>query len=139
MKIWKKGIIFLAGGAIYVAAELLWRGRSHVSMFCAGGLCLLLIGQLGEVEPKCPRYLQVPLGVGIILMVELGMGMLVNRGYAVWDYRNLPGNFMGQICPQFALLWLPLSWLAIVVYEKMKKLLDRAPGAREDADSCKKL
>ena len=131
MNIWKKGIIFLAGGAIYVAVELLWRGRSHVSMFVAGGLCLLLIGKLGEVEPKCPLYLRIPLGVGIILMVELGMGLLVNRGYAVWDYRHMPGNFMGQICPQFALLWLPLSWLAIVVYEKMKRLLDKELLARK--------
>ena len=128
MNIWKKSIIFLAGGAIYVAVELLWRGRSHVSMFVAGGLCLVLIGKLGEAEPKLPLYLRVPLGVGIILMVELGMGMLVNRGYTVWDYRNLPGNFMGQICPQFALLWLPLSWLAIVVYEKLRRVLDQIVG-----------
>ena len=106
-----------------MVVELLWRGRSHVSMFIAGGLCLLLIGHLGEVEPKFPPVMRALLGVGIITMVELGMGLLVNRGYAVWDYRHLPGNFMGQICPQFALLWLPLSWLAVVVYEKMKKLL----------------
>ena len=123
MKIWKRGAIFLAGGTAYVGMELLWRGRSHMSMFAAGGLCLLLIGHLGEVEPKLPVPLRVLTGAGIITMVELGTGLLVNRGYAVWDYRGMPGNFLGQICPQFVLLWLPLSWLAILVYEKMMKLM----------------
>lgn len=123
MSIWKRSLIFLTGGTAYFGLELLWRGRSHVSMFAAGGLCLLLIGHLGEVKPKLSLPLRVILGTLIITMVELGMGLLVNRSYRVWDYRGLPGNLWGQICPQFVLLWLPLSVLAIWVYEKMKKLL----------------
>ena len=104
--------------------ELLWRGRSHVSMFAAGGLCLLLIGHLNEVKPKLPLPLRVISGTGIITAVELGMGLLVNRSYSVWDYRGLPGNLWGQICPAFCLLWLPLSWFAMVVYEKMRKMME---------------
>ena len=123
MSIWKRGLIFLTGGAVYYGLELLWRGRSHVSMFAAGGLCLLLVGHLGEVKPRVPLPLRVILGTGIITVVELGMGLLVNRSYRVWDYRGLPGNLWGQICPQFMILWLPLSWLAIWVYEKMKNML----------------
>ena len=123
MSIFKRSVIFLIGGMTYFAIEMLWRGRSHISMFAAGGLCLLLIGHLEELEPKPPLPVRVLLGTGIITAVELGMGLLVNRGYSVWDYRGLPWNLWGQICPQFMLLWLPLSWLAIVVYEKMKKLL----------------
>ena len=92
-------------------------------MFAAGGLCLLLVGHLGEVKPRLPLPLRVILGTGIITVVELGMGLLVNRSYRVWDYRGLPGNLWGQICPQFMILWLPLSWLAIWVYEKMKNML----------------
>lgn len=123
MSIWKRGLIFLAGGTAYFGLELLWRGRSHISMFAAGGLCLLLIGHLGEIEPKLPLPLRVILGTGIITMVELGMGLLVNRSYRVWDYRELPGNLWGQICPTFCLLWLPLSWLAVVVYDRIKKAI----------------
>ena len=123
MRIWKRAAIFLAGGMAYVGMELLWRGFSHISMFFAGGLCLLLIGHLGEVTPKLPLPIRVPVGAMIIIMVELGTGLLVNREYAVWDYRGMPGNFLGQICPQFFLLWLPLSWLAVVMYEKLVKLL----------------
>ena len=123
MSIRKRGLIFLTGGAVYFGLELLWRGRCHVSMFAAGVLCLLLVGHLGEVKPRVPLPLRVILGTGIITVVELGMGLLVNRSYRVWDYRGLPGNLWGQICPQFMILWLPLSWLAIWVYEKMKNML----------------
>ena len=42
-------------------------------------------------------------------MVELGTGLLFNRDYSVWDYRAVPGNFCGQICPRFTLLWIPLA------------------------------
>ena len=44
----KKCLLFCIGGAAYVGLELLWRGYSHISMFAAGGVCFLLIGQLGQ-------------------------------------------------------------------------------------------
>lgn len=123
MSIWKRSMIFCLGGLAYVGLELLWRGRSHWSMFAAGGVCLLLIGHLGEVEPRLPLPLRAVAGALIITMVELGTGLLVNRDYAVWDYRTLPGNFLGQICPAFTMLWLPVSMLAIFLYDGAKKLL----------------
>ena len=123
MPIWKRSAIFLTGGSAYVGLELLWRGYSHGSMFAAGGLCLLLIGHLGEVKPRLPLPLRILAGAAIITMVELGTGLLVNRDYRVWDYRHQPGNFLGQICPQFCLLWIPVSALAMGLYEGMKKLL----------------
>jgi uncharacterized membrane protein len=121
--IWKRSAIFLTGGSAYVGLELLWRGYSHGSMFAAGGLCLLLIGHLGEVKPRLPLPLRILAGAAIITMVELGTGLLVNRDYRVWDYRHQPGNFLGQICPQFCLLWIPVAALAMGLYEGMKKLL----------------
>ena len=123
MPIWKRSAIFLTGGSAYVGLELLWRGYSHGSMFAAGGLCLLLIGHLGEVKPRLPLPLRILAGAAIITMVELGTGLLVNQDYRVWDYRHQPGNFLGQICPQFCLLWIPVAALAMGLYEGMKKLL----------------
>ena len=123
MPIWKRSAIFLTGGSAYVGLELLWRGYSHGSMFAAGGLCLLLIGHLGEVKPRLPLPLRILAGAAIITMVELGTGLLVNRDYRGWDYRHQPGNFLGQICPQFCLLWIPVAALAMGLYEGMKKLL----------------
>ena len=121
LKILQKLAIFAAGGSAYVGLELIWRGRSHGSMFVAGGLCLLLVGPLGQKRGNF--LLRLLMGMGIITAVELGTGLVVNRDYKVWDYRGMPGNLWGQICPQFCLLWLPLAALAMGIYGKMEKLL----------------
>ena len=93
-------------------------------MFLAGGTCFLLIGHLNRVEPKLPLLLRAVVGAGIVTTVELAAGLLVNRDYAVWDYRGQPGNFMGQICPLFTALWVPLSLLAIFLYGTMEAGLE---------------
>ena len=116
MKIGRKILLFASGGLGYVGLELLWRGRSHISMFLAGGSCLLLIGRLEETEPKLPLALRVLAGAGIITMVELAAGLLFNRSYTVWDYRDLPLNYKGQICLPFCLLWIPISAVAGKAY-----------------------
>ena len=119
MKIWKNCLLFYTGGTIYLSLELLYRGRSHGSMFLAGGICFLLIGHMNRVEPKLPLPLRAVVGAAIVTAVELGTGMLVNRQYQVWDYRDQPGNFMGQICPLFSALWIPLSLAAALLFQKM--------------------
>ena len=116
MKIWKNAVLFYTGGAAYLTIELLFRGRSYGSMFLAGGLCFLLIGQMNHVQPKLPLILRGIAGSLIVTMVEFAAGLLVNRDYGVWDYRNQPGNIMGQICPLFTALWIPLSLLAVILY-----------------------
>lgn len=121
MKIWKNCLLFYTGGTVYLSLELLYRGRSHGSMFLAGGLCFLLIGHMNRVEPKLPLSLRALVGALIVTAVELGTGMVFNRQYQVWDYRDQPGNFMGQICPLFSALWIPLSLAAALLFEQMEK------------------
>ena len=128
MGFWKRCVLFCVGGTIYVGLELLWRGKSHISMFVAGGLCFLLIGQLGNVSPRLPLIPRTLVGAGIITTVELGTGLLVNREFQVWDYRGLPGNFLGQICPKFILLWVPVSLAAILLYSWTDRQLDKIMG-----------
>ncbi len=123
MKIWKIAVLFYSGGAAYLILELLFRGRSYGSMFCAGGVCFLLIGHLGAVEPRLPVWARAIVGSCIVTMVELAAGLIVNRSYTVWDYRGLPYNFMGQICPLFSLLWIPVSLLAVLLYDRMNRTL----------------
>ena len=128
MKIWKYAVLFYTGGGTYLTLELLFRGRSAPSMFFAGGICFLLIGHLGMVQPRLPILPRAVVGALIVTMVELAAGLLVNRSYAVWDYRQLPGNFMGQICPRFTLLWIPVSLLGIFLYGGMNRLLTPGPA-----------
>lgn len=124
----KKCLLFCIGGGAYVGLELLWRGYSHISMFAAGGVCFLLIGQLGQVQPVLPWPLRAVIGAGIITMVELAAGLLVNQHYQIWDYRGRPGNFMGQICPAFTLLWIPVALMAMGLYRWLDWRLDRMLG-----------
>ncbi len=114
MKIVRQMGLFALGGGSYVGLELLYRRHSHSSMFCAGGLCFLLLGQLGRVG--FPKILKPLAGAGVITLVELGTGLLVNRDFHVWDYRDQPGNFLGQICPLFSALWVPVSMAAMPLY-----------------------
>lgn len=118
-------MLFYTGGAAYLSLELLYRGRSHGSMFLAGGVCFLLIGHLNRVKPRLPLPLRAVVGSLIVTMVELGAGMAVNRTYQVWDYRDQPYHFMGQICPVFTALWIPLSLMAAVLFEQLETRLEK--------------
>lgn len=124
MKIWKKAMIFYLGGMAYVAMELLFRGWSHGSMFLAGGTCFILLGGLQETSPRLPLPLRAAFGSMVITSVELLAGLLVNRGYQVWDYRDEMLNFHGQICLRFMLLWIPVSVLAFWVYDLVNLKLE---------------
>ena len=121
----RKLVMFTLGGGAYVGLEFLWRGRSHGSMFLAGGLCFLLLGGLHRAKPRLPWLLRGFVGAGIITAVELLMGLLFNRSYRVWDYRNLPLHFHGQICLPFYFLWVPLSLGALQLDALVEKLLHR--------------
>ena len=130
VKFGRKTLLFLLGGGGYVGLELIWRGRSHGSMFLAGGVCFLLLGRLEEARPRLPQPLRALVGAGIITMVELAAGLVVNRGYTVWDYRSLPGNYLGQVCPQYSLLWIPVAAGAMGLYARLEKLgcKEESPG-----------
>jgi len=120
----RKTMFFLLGGTGYIGVELLWRGRSHISMFAAGGLCFLLLGRL--THTRLSPAVRCILGSGIITGVEMLTGLLVNRTYHIWDYRTMPLNFMGQICLPFSLLWIPLSLGAMVLYRQAERLTARS-------------
>ena len=119
MGVFKKGVLFCIGGAGYVGLELLWRGWSHRSMFFAGGLCFLLLGQIDKAGLPLPA--RCVAGSAAITAVELATGLLFNRGYGVWDYREMPGNFLGQICLPYSLLWLPVGLAGQYLYRLLDK------------------
>ena len=121
MEILRKTALGAMGGGAYVGLEYLWRGYSHGSMFAAGGVCFLLLGQVR----RTPALIRPILGAAVITGVELVTGLLVNQDYQVWDYRRSPGNFLGQICPAYSLLWLPLSLAAMAIYPHADRLVRR--------------
>jgi len=119
MKLWKKGLLFTIGGSAYMGLELLWRGWSHGSMFLAGGSCFLLLGELDKRNLPVP--LRAALGAGVITLVEYAAGLLFNRSYAVWDYRDQPLNLHGQICLPFSLIWMPVGLGGMALYRLLNE------------------
>ncbi len=104
----KNLFLFLAGGSIYPTLEMAWRGRTHVSMAVAGGLCLCLIDKICNIRLKRrPLFTKCLAGAGIITGVEFLTGVVVNIAWKldVWDYSFLPFNILGQICLPFSVLW----------------------------------
>ena len=122
-QILKLCILALIGGITYVLIELVWRGYSHISMFILGALCFVLLGGINEFLPWELGFVwQILIGAGIVTILELIVGIVVNvwLGLEVWDYSNLPFNFMGQICLPFSFAWTLLSGVAIVVDDYLR-------------------
>ena len=112
----KLTMLFLMGGMIYFAIEIAFKGDSHVSMFIVGGLAFLLIGGINNYfDHGMPLVWQMLCSAVIITFLELISGLIVNvwLDLSVWDYSNIPLNFMGQICPRFFLIWYFLSLAGI--------------------------
>lgn len=128
MIVWQELLISAIGGIIYILIELLWRGRSHISMFILGGLCFWIIGRLDQSRPV-PVASQAILGACTVTVLEYLTGLVVNRWLQlnVWDYSSLPLNLHGQICLPYFLLWIPLSAAAVFADNSLRLLLFRMP------------
>ncbi|HEX3023417.1 MAG TPA: hypothetical protein VHP81_13645 [Lachnospiraceae bacterium] len=115
-------LLFFIGGYAYCGIEILSRGFSHISMLIAGGICFILIGLMNEITPNISFVSQMVIASIIITSVEFITGLIVNLwlGLNVWDYSNLPYNFMGQICLLYMNIWFVLSALAILVDDYLR-------------------
>ena len=100
-------VVFTFGAAAYPVIEILWRGYTHWTMELIGGICFLSIYHF-EKRNSCRTLLYRCLaGCLIITCVEFITGIIVNRalGWGVWDYSDMPGNLLGQICITYSALW----------------------------------
>ena len=116
-------ILFIIGGIIYILIELGFRGHTALSMFFLGGLCFVLIGLINEAIPWNMGIIwQGIIGSGIVTSLELVSGLILNvyLKLNIWDYSNLPFNFMGQICLYFSIAWIFLSLVAIVLDDYLR-------------------
>ena len=108
-------ILFAIGGMAYFLLEVLVRGYSHYSMFLCGGACFLCCGLLNEnMKIKMSFISQMVLSALIITALEFITGLIVNI-MDIWDYSQLPYNFMGQICLLYSIFWFLVSSVAIVL------------------------
>lgn len=120
-------IPFLLMGCIYVTKEVLWRGYSHWTMFIVGGLCGVLIDLLNERNKHMSMLLQSVIGAIITLAIEFASGLIVNvwLGWNIWDYSTEPFNILGQVCPQYGLIWFVIMPYVIWVADMIRWMLYR--------------
>lgn len=119
----KEFILGIIGGFIYVCLELLWRGRSHWTMFVLGAVCFVILGCINElITWSMPIWKQAAIGTAIITVLEFVTGCVVNLwlGWNVWDYSNTFMNLFGQICLPYIILWIPVSIFGIVLDDYLR-------------------
>lgn len=116
-------LIFTTGGLLYGLMELVWRGWTHWSMLICGGLCMSIMYLISA--SALPFALKLILSALSVTAVEFTAGCLVNLclGWQVWDYSALRWNLLGQVCPQFFLLWLGLSVPGLMLCRLLRSLL----------------
>ncbi len=131
MRGYKRGVLHIAlaviGGGLYVLIELLWRRRSHVSMFCVGGICFAIIGGIHARFRRFSLPLRCALCAAAVTVVEFVSGCLLNLrwGLNVWDYSNQPYHIKGQVCPLYTFFWCILSAVAWPLYRFCRQRLER--------------
>lgn len=114
----KYSFLFLLGGLLYYAIEVLYRGYSHPSMYILGGICFICIGSLNEFHTEQISIIsQMLISAVVITILELITGLIVNKWLKlnVWDYSNLAYNLIGQISLMSSNIWFLLSLPAILL------------------------
>lgn len=110
--------LWAAGGSVYYAVEMAYRGFSHWSMFVLGGICLCFFAWQGSVSGwRDPFWRQLFRCLLFVTACEFITGLIVNKwlGWQVWDYTGLPLQLWGQICVPFMLVFSGLCAAGILL------------------------
>ncbi len=121
-------MLIVTGGLLYLEIEMLFRGRTHWTMFIVGGICFYLVGLVNEIIPwEMPLCKQCAIGACIITAIEFLSGCIINLwlGWNVWDYSEMPLNVLGQICIPFSVAWYFLSLAAIILDDYLRYLMGK--------------
>lgn len=113
--VFKVFFLFWWGGLIYCGIEILWRRRTHTSMFFAGGFSMVAVYLIYSMLWNVSWLLTLILCGVSITAVEFSVGYIVNLKLRlnVWDYSDRKYNLMGQVCPLYTFLWMALSLPAV--------------------------
>lgn len=110
--------VFLLGGNVYCIIELLYRARTHYSMFFCAGFAVLILYYI-FIKSNINPFMFALFGAIIITALELIFGIIFNLvlDMKVWDYSAVPLNFLGQICLPFSAIWYTFSLVLYYVFK----------------------
>lgn len=122
-------LLWIWTGTLYFFIEVAWKtsqGRPEMISWTMLLLAIILAVPLerfgSELPWEMPLSFQAAICAVAITVVEFIAGLVLNLwlGLGVWDYSTMPLNILGQVCPQFALLWFWLSVIGIVMLDWMR-------------------
>ena len=111
-------IIFVISGFIYTMLELIWRGRTHWTMFLCAGLCGLVIANINNnwLEFDTDFRIQVFVSALMCSTFEFFFGIIFNEDFSIWDYRGMWGTVHAlgdQVNVIFFGIWIIISVFAL--------------------------
>lgn len=122
-------LLWTWGGTVYFLLEVAYKTitgepeRISWTMLVLAMLLCIPVERCGEQLPwAVPLWLQALACAALVTITELFAGVIINLWLelGVWDYSCLPGNFLGQICPQFAAVWWALCLMFIPAFDWMR-------------------
>lgn len=117
------------GGTVYFLLEVAFKTitghpeRISWTMLVVAILLTVPVERCGAQMPwSCPLWLQALCCAALVTAVELAAGLILNvwLGLDIWDYTDLPGNFLGQICPQYSAVWWALCLVFIPAFDWLR-------------------
>ena len=117
------------GGTVYFLLEVAFKTitghpeRISWTMLVVAILLTVPVERCGAQLPwSCPLWLQALCCAALVTAVELVSGLVLNLwlGLDIWDYTDLPGNFLGQICPQYSAVWWVLCLVFIPAFDWLR-------------------
>jgi len=122
----ENSFVYGVGAVGYALLELLWRGYTHWTMALTGGLCFFLIYKVNSKLIKQHIIFKCAIGAFVITIIELAVGTVINLKFQwnIWNYSNIPYNFLGQICLFYSLLWFALCFPVFKLCVYLRKRLN---------------
>lgn len=115
-------LAFLIGGNVYCGIELLYRARTHYSMFFCAGIAIIILLAIYEYNKNISVISFAIYSTLIITGLEFIFGLVFNIGLNmnVWNYSKAPLNILGQICVPFSLIWFCFGILIYIIFKTLK-------------------
>lgn len=115
-------LLWFFGGTVYFFLEVAYKtigGHPERISWTMLALAIILSIPLercgGELPWDMSLLVQALICTVAITVTEFIAGLILNvwLNLNIWDYSGLWGNVVGQICPQFCILWYLLSFIMI--------------------------
>ena len=118
-------VIFVVSGLIYMMLELIWRGRTHWTMFLCAGLCGLVMANVNNnlLNFETDFRIQVLTSALCCTAFEFLFGIIFNGDFSIWDYRGLWGtiHILGdQVNILFFGIWIIISIFSLPFLDWMQ-------------------